>query len=102
MRAHEWQNPFGVVQTDGFDIVGFEEKPVWRTHINAGIYVLDPSALSAVGENEHCDMPTLFNRLREQSRKTIVFHMHEPWLDVGRPHDLELARRDDTPGSKDL
>lgn len=102
VRAHEWQNPFGVVHTDGLDIVGFEEKPVWRTHINAGIYVLDPSTLGAVGENEHCDMPTLFNRLRERSRKTIVFHMHEPWLDVGRPNDLELARRDDTPGSKDL
>lgn len=95
VRSHEWQNPFGVVQTEGMDIVGFEEKPVWRSHINAGIYVLDPSALAAVGKNEHCDMPTLFNRLREKSRKTIVFHMHEPWLDVGHPIDLERARRDD-------
>lgn len=101
VREHEWQNPFGVVQTDGADITGFEEKPVWRTHINAGIYVLDPSTLGTVGENEYCDMPTLFNRLRDQSRKTIAFHMHEPWLDVGRPNDLELARRDDTPGAKD-
>ena len=95
VRAHELQNPFGVVQIDGMDIVGFEEKPVWRSHINAGIYVLDPSALGAVGKNEYCDMPTLFNRLRQQSRKTIVFNVHEPWLDVGRPTDLELARRDD-------
>lgn len=97
VRAHEWQNPFGVVQTEGMNIVGFEEKPVWRSHINAGIYVLEPAALDAVGENEHCDMPTLFDRLRARSQKTIVFHMHEPWLDVGRPNDLELARRDDTP-----
>jgi dTDP-glucose pyrophosphorylase len=101
VRLHEWQNPFGVVQTDGVDIMGFEEKPVWRCHINAGIYVLDPSVLSTVGENEYCDMPTLFNRLREKSRKTIVFHMHEPWLDVGRPNDLELARRDDGTPSKE-
>lgn len=101
VRLHEWQNPFGVVQTDGVDIMGFEEKPIWRSHINAGIYVLDPSVLSTVGENEYCDMPTLFNRLREKSRKTIVFHMHEPWLDVGRPNDLELARRDDGPASKE-
>lgn len=95
VRTHEWQNPFGVVQTDGADIVGFEEKPVWRSQINAGIYVLSPAALEAVGENEHCDMPTLFNRLREKSRKTVAFHMHEPWLDVGHPKDLEIARRDD-------
>ena len=96
VRAHEWQNPYGVVQTDGVNIVGFEEKPVWRSHINAGIYALDPAALASIGENEHCDMPTLFDRLRERSLKTIVFHMHEPWLDVGRPTDLELARRDDS------
>jgi len=57
--------------------------------------------LSTVGENEYCDMPTLFNRLREKSRKTIVFHMHEPWLDVGRPNDLELARRDDGTAPKE-
>ena len=95
VRAHEWQNPFGVVQTDGVNITGFEEKPVWRSHINAGIYVLDPAVLDTIGENEHCDMPTLFDRLREAAKKTVVFHMHEPWLDVGRPTDLELARRDD-------
>ena len=46
-------------------------------------------------------MPTLFNRLRERSRKTVAFHMHEPWLDVGHPKDLEIARReDDAPARK--
>lgn len=101
VRAHEWQNPFGVVQIDGLNIVGFEEKPVWRSHINAGIYVLDPTALDAIGENEHCDMPTLFDRLRKQSQRTVVFHMHDPWLDVGRPTDLELARRGDDGASQE-
>ena len=100
VRTHEWQNPFGVVQTDGANIIGFDEKPIWRSQINAGIYVLGPAALDAVGANEHCDMPTLFNRLRERARKTIVFHMHEPWLDVGRPKDLEIARREDNAAAR--
>lgn len=30
VRLHEWQHPFGVVQTNGVDIVGFEEKPIAR------------------------------------------------------------------------
>lgn len=92
VRTHEWQNPFGVVQTDGMEIVGFEEKPVWRSQINAGIYALDPSALSVIGENEHCDMPSLFDRLRAANRRTIVYQMHAPWLDIGHPADLETAR----------
>jgi dTDP-glucose pyrophosphorylase len=92
VRLHEWQHPFGVVRTEGVNIVGFEEKPVSRSHINAGIYVLSPAALARLNPNEPCDMPMLFERLREQSGKIIVYPMHEPWLDVGRPNDLELAQ----------
>jgi len=92
VRLHEWQHPFGVVKTKGVDIVGFEEKPVARSHINAGVYVLEPHALSLLGRGQHCDMPTLFARLHDQSDRTIVYPMHEPWLDVGRPADLAQAR----------
>lgn len=89
VRLHEWQHPFGVVHTKGVDIVGFEEKPIARSHINAGIYVLEPNVLDVLKSQEHCDMPTLFNRLQEKSARTIVYPMHEPWLDVGRTDDLE-------------
>lgn len=93
VRAYEWQHPFGVVRSDGVDIVGFEEKPVYRSHVNAGIYVLEPSALDLLHPDDHCDMPTLFERLQLAGRRAIAYPMHEPWLDVGNPADLELARR---------
>ena len=35
VRAHEWQHPFGVVETKGINIIGFIEKPISITHINA-------------------------------------------------------------------
>ena len=96
VRQHEWQHPFGVVNTKGVDIVGFEEKPISRTHINAGVYVIEPSALDRLGDDAHCDMPTLFNRLQKDELRTIVYPMHEPWLDVGRPDDYELANSIDS------
>ena len=92
VRQHEWQHPFGVVRTKGVEIVGFEEKPVLRSHINAGVYVIEPQALNLLGVNEHCDMPTLFTRLQEKNDRTIVYPVHELWLDVGRPDDLAQAR----------
>jgi NDP-sugar pyrophosphorylase family protein len=92
VRAYEWQHPYGVVQTHGVDIVGFEEKPVSRSHINAGVYALEPSALDLLEHDQQCDMPTLFERLQGVSRRTVAYPMHEPWLDVGRPVDLEKAR----------
>jgi dTDP-glucose pyrophosphorylase len=91
VRVHEWQHPFGVVQTQGVEIVGFEEKPIARSHINAGVYVLDPAALSVLNADAHCDMPTLFERLQIKKERTVAYPMHEPWLDVGRPLDLQLA-----------
>lgn len=92
VRLHEWQHPFGVVNTNGMDIISFEEKPVYRSHINAGVYVLEPRALDLLVRHEPCDMPTLFERLRLKAERTIAYPMHEPWLDVGRPEDLKLAR----------
>ena len=92
VRLHEWQHPFGVVRTNGVDIVGFDEKPIARSHINAGIYVLEPHAIDQLNPGERCDMPTLFCRLQEKDARTIVYPMHEPWMDVGRMDDLARAR----------
>lgn len=87
VRQYEWQHPLGVVQTDGINLIGFEEKPIYRTQVNAGIYVLDPISLKYLVTNEQCDMPSLFKRLKEKDLPTIVFPMHEVWLDVGKPED---------------
>ncbi len=92
VRLHEWQHPFGVVQTQGVEIVGFEEKPIARSHINAGVYALDPLALQLLCADSHCDMPALFESLKAHGKRTVAYPMHEPWLDVGQPDDLILAQ----------
>jgi len=92
VRQHEIQNQFGVVRTKGVEIEGFEEKPVYRSHVNAGIYVFEPYALKHLEYQQPCDMPVLFERIKKNCGRTIVYPMHEPWLDVGRPEDLASAR----------
>jgi dTDP-glucose pyrophosphorylase/CBS domain-containing protein len=92
VRMHEWQHPFGVVRTKGVDIIGIEEKPIARHHINAGVYVLDPSVIDMLEAEKHCDMPALFTRLQKSAARTIAYPMHEPWLDVGREDDLDRAQ----------
>ena len=88
VRQHELHNPFGVVRTEGINIIGFEEKPIQRSHVNAGVYVLNADALDLLKQDEICDMPTLFERLNTVGRSTIAYPMHEVWMDVGRPEDL--------------
>ena len=91
VRLHEWQHPYGVVQMQGLKIEKILEKPISHTHINAGVYVLSPSVLDYLKVGEACDMPALFERIKEVGKHTIAYPMHEPWLDVGRPTDLEMA-----------
>ena len=92
VRLHEWQNPFGVVQTDGIEIIRYEEKPVIRSHINAGVYIIDPSALVYLEKTAPCDMPFLLALLQKDLKRVIAYPIHEPWLDVGHPADLEKAQ----------
>lgn len=99
VRLHEWQHPYGVVRTQGVDIVGFDEKPIARTHVNAGIYALEPRTLEHLAVGEHCDMTTLFTRLQDRGERTIVYPMHEPWIDLGLPDDLERARSESSQSS---
>ena len=91
VRMYEWTNPYGVVQMEGVNITGFAEKPVSRSHINAGVYAFSPAVLDHLVPGRYCGMPMLFDRLREEKHRTVAYPMHEPWLDVGRPGDLEHA-----------
>lgn len=91
VRIYESQNPFGVVETEGNKIIGYEEKPISRSQINAGVYVVEPSVLGLLVKSEACDMPTLFERLKNQAERTVAYLIYEPWLDVGNPTDLVQA-----------
>ena len=93
VRKFEWQNPYGVVQTNGINIIGFHEKPVSVSYINAGIYVLNPDCLGMLLKNEYYDMPSLFEILQSKNKYTIAYPMHESWVDLGKLEDLELANK---------
>jgi dTDP-glucose pyrophosphorylase len=91
VRSFEWQNPYGVVELSGIDILDFIEKPVVKNHINAGIYILAPSVFSELNKNERCDMPDFLMRLKNKNYKVVAYPIHETWMDLGRPKDLNLA-----------
>jgi len=92
IRIHEWRNPYGVVETKGLELTGFQEKPLVKTHINAGVYALTPFALRLLAKRKRIDMPELFCRIRERGFSTLAYPLHEPWIDIGKPEDLKKIR----------
>lgn len=90
-RQHPVTVPFGVIDTDGVEIRSQVEKPVLNYLVNAGFYILEADVLGFVPENTFFDMPDLFDKLRAAGRRTVVYPMHEKWIDIGRPEDFENA-----------
>ncbi|KUF35297.1 nucleotidyltransferase family protein [Lysinibacillus sp. F5] len=91
VREYEYQIPYGVIETNGTELITIKEKPVHRSFINAGIYVLSPEIFDYIPKDEYYDMPTLFDRLLVQGKKTTAFPIHEYWLDIGQVDEFERA-----------
>jgi len=92
VREYSFQIPYGVVNISGTEVESISEKPLHRSMVSAGIYALDPWALSLIPADEYCDMPTLLDKIKAAGEKVSAFPIHESWLDIGRHDDLNDAR----------
>ena len=89
VREHELTVPFGVVQANGVELTGFEEKPTYRHLVNAGVYVINPKLLQLLKPNQSIDMPSLLQTAQQLGHRVAVCPIHEYWLDVGRRETLQ-------------
>lgn len=92
VREFEYQVPFGVIEESNFKITDIVEKPTYRFHVNAGIYVINKSLISNVKKDEYLDMPTFFES--HIGDEAYVFPFHDYWLDIGRMDDFKRAQVD--------
>jgi len=91
VQHYIWQNPYGVVEVSGIEISGYQEKPHVRSLVNAGVYVLNPEVISDIPTARVINMPEVFEKARNQGKRTLAYPIHESWMDVGRPEDLMQA-----------
>jgi mannose-1-phosphate guanylyltransferase len=95
---------YGLVETeaDG-SVVRFLEKPkpeelaaLSVNTINAGIYILEPSILNVIPENENCSFEYfVFPTILEQGRGFFAYVLeNEYWLDIGTPASYLKAHHD--------
>ena len=94
VRRCEIEIPYGVVETAGPMVRGLCEKPRQSFLINAGIYIVEPSARHEIPEGQRFDMTDLIGRLVAQGRRVACFPVVEYWLDIGRHADYQQAQLD--------
>ena len=94
VATYDYQVPYGVVRASRDRLIGFEEKPVYASFINAGIYVLNPEVLNYVPKNSCFDINSLFEKLLQNKEPVCVFPIREYWIDIGGMKSFYQACKD--------
>jgi NDP-sugar pyrophosphorylase family protein len=102
VRQFDFQLPYGVVDSDGVNVLAIREKPVSSVMTNAGIYLLEPSVTERIPTDRRYDMTDLIEQLIAQGRSVIMFPIVEYWLDIGQMADYEQAQEDFRNGKLEL
>ena len=87
-----YRSPYGVIDIDGINFKSITEKPSFKHFINAGIYLINPSILNEIKDNEYLDMPDLLNMSLKNKSKIVVYPMYEYWLDIGKLDNFNKAK----------
>lgn len=87
---YSYKVPYGVISMEGDKIASIDEKPELKFIINAGIYIVSPSALDAIPKNTFFDMTDLIQTLVDQERRVKTYYLDCKWQDVGNIETYEM------------
>lgn len=94
VREYDFQVPYGVVDVDDGKVVSITEKPTHTFFVSAGIYMLNPTVLTYIPDDQFYDMPTLFEELIKNDKHAVSYPLREYWLDIGRMEEFERANQE--------
>ncbi|HEX8922365.1 MAG TPA: nucleotidyltransferase family protein [Pyrinomonadaceae bacterium] len=94
VRKYDMNVPYGVIESEGSIVRGLVEKPLLSFLVNAGIYLLEPSAHRYIPNGEHSNMTDLIQRLLDDGHTVTSFPILEYWLDIGNNVDYAQAQED--------
>ncbi len=85
---------YGTIKAKGNKVIGWEEKSIIQEEISAGIYMLNPSVLSYLKNNEKMNMDKLIKKIIKNKGIVLRFLHSGKWLDVGRVEDHKRAQEE--------
>jgi len=91
VKEFNFEIPYGTVELEDLRILKMNEKPCLDFFINAGIYVLNPSAFDKIKHDSYRDMPDLLTELIKEDLSVSAFPVHEYWLDMGGIKEYDQA-----------
>lgn len=92
VRQFEMEVPYGVVEATHGIVHGLREKPKYEFLVNAGVYMLNPTARRRIPEGKKYNMTDLIDDLLLNGRTVACFPIVEYWLDIGHHDDFKRAQ----------
>lgn len=92
VSEYEHQVPFGVLEASNHRLVRIVEKPTSTWSVNAGIYVVEPSLLKQIPDEELFPITKLFDGCLLRGETVTLWPLNDQWQDVGMPLELAQAR----------
>jgi len=84
--------PYAVFETNGGQVTNFKEKPSYRYHSNAGIYILKKKLVNSIPKNQFYDITDLMKNLIAEGGQLIHAPIIGYWIDIGKPEDYKQAQ----------
>lgn len=91
---YDVQVPYGIIETDGDQIIDLREKPTYTYYANAGIYIVKREHISLIPAGEKYNATDLMSALCTSGKKVVHHPILDYWLDIGKPHDYKKAQED--------
>ncbi|MBM4002640.1 MAG: CBS domain-containing protein [Planctomycetes bacterium] len=94
VRQYGVEVPFGVVETQQGMVRSLREKPTVDFLVNAGIYLVEPSARSLIPQQRRFDMTELIQAMLHAGRNVMSYPIVEYWIDIGKLDDFQKAQQE--------
>ena len=93
VKEHNYNIPFGVVQIQDSYMKSIKEKPLMKSFVNAGIYIINPSVFERYKLNGFVNITDIIKKL-SNGKNILTFPIHEYWLDIGEIENYQLANKE--------
>ena len=82
---------FGVLETKRQKVTNLNEKPILKTKINTGMYIVEKKIIKTIKGNTFLNMTDLIKK-NIKKKKVFSYPIYENWSDVGNLIDLKKIR----------
>jgi NDP-sugar pyrophosphorylase family protein len=89
------KSPFGIIEIDGNDIVGFKEKPILEDkNVSIGVYIFSRAILDYLPKRGAVEKTTFPLLAKKRLLKAYKLSENERWLTINSIKDLSVAEKE--------